>query len=155
MSKKRNSRGDNQAISKYVEKIATIEKGLSHRHLRARALCTHTKEPMNPALSFREDAEAGKMIWTCRICGQKIDLTRISDAKLEDAIATINQACDLIKIMSTGNEKDTKLVEEVIADIQMKTNAYLMEAYKAALNSSNKRSNRSNGRRETRSAWSD
>lgn len=150
MSKKQKWRGNSQ-IAKYTEQIATAEKGLSHRKLKARALCTHTKEPFTPALSYRE--ENGKVVWVCKICGEKIDLNRISDEKLNEAINTINQACNTIKMMSSDSDKDKRLVEEVIADLQLKANAYLAQAYKAALNSSAKQNNRKNRQNRSRVSW--
>jgi hypothetical protein len=141
--KKRRNRGSNQAIAKYTQDITKAEKGLSHRKLKARALCTHTKEPFVPALAFRE--EGGKPIWICKICGERVDLNRISDEKLQEAINTVSNACSIVKLMSNDSEKDKKLIEEVIADIQLKVNAYLMLAYKTALTNGTKQNRRRNG----------
>jgi len=144
MSKKFKKRGDNQNIVKANEQLSTVEKKIGHRKLKIRAMCTHTKSPMEPALTYRE--EGGKIVWICKLCGDKVDLNRIPEDKLKEAINTVNQACNLVKLMSNDGERDRRLVEEIISDIQLKLNAYLVPAYNGALNSSAKQNNRRNRR---------
>ena len=128
---------DNRAIAKFNERVVVAEKQLNHRRLRAKALCTHTKRPMEPALAYKE--ENGQLKWICKICGENVDLTRIPDDELKKAIATVSQAC--------------KIIETVIADIQLKVNAYLYDAYKGALNMSKKAGNQNNRRRRNSVIW--
>lgn len=144
---------NNRAIAKYTNELAEAEKTISHRKLRVKALCTHTKEPRVPNLTYREDN--GKLLWVCRTCGEVIDLTRITDDDLKKAIATVSQACNMVKLMSNGSDNDRRIVETVIADIQLKINAYLFNAYKTALNTSQKQKNRRNrdGRRGGAVTW--
>ena len=142
---------DNRAIAKFNERVVVAEKQLNHRRLRAKALCTHTKRPMEPALAYKE--ENGQLKWICKICGENVDLTRIPDEELKKAIATVSQACNLIKIMSRGTEREQKIIETVIADIQLKVNAYLYDAYKGALNMSKKAGNQNNRRRRNSIIW--
>lgn len=153
MSKKHRFGDSNKAIAKYSAELNEAEKSISHRRLRAKALCTHTKEPTVPDLTPRR--EGNKMTWVCRTCGKVVNLTRISDEDLKAAIETVDQACDMIKLMSQGKESDQKLVESVIADIQLKINAYLFNAYKSALNTSQKKGGDRNGNRRSRVTWSD
>lgn len=142
--KKRKFRNGNNNIAKYYQEISGAEKVIGHRKLKARALCTHTKAPLVPDLSARD--EGGKLVWYCRICGEKVDLNRISDDKLNDAIDTVCQACNTIKMMSGTSEKDRKICEEVAADVQLKLHAYLLQAYKSSLNNGGKQ-NKQNRRR--------
>ena len=148
MAKNSKYRDNNRAIAKFTSNIAEAEKTISHRKLRAKALCTHTKDPMVPNLVPKD--ENGKVLWVCRTCGEIVDLTRITDDDLKKAIYTLSQACNMIKIMSTGSENDRRIVETVIADVQLKANAYIFNAYKSALNSSQKKNNRRNGNRRSR-----
>lgn len=155
MSKKHNRYTDNnQGIAKYTSQLNEAEKSISQRRQRARALCTHTKRPRVPDLVPSEDGN-GKMLWYCRSCHECIDLTRINDDELKKAINTISQACNMIKMMSEGTENDRKIIESVIADVQLKINVYIYQAYKSALNASQKpRNNRGNGRRnESSVSW--
>lgn len=151
MSKKHKFGDNNRAIAKYTTELAEAEKSISHRKLRAKALCTHTKEPMVPNLSYKQ--ENGKVVWACRTCGEIIDLARISDEDLKKAIETVSQACNMVKLMSNGSENDRRIIETVIADIQLKVRAYLYNAYKAALNTSQKQRNRRGDRRRSRITW--
>lgn len=151
MSKRHKYGDNNRAIAKFTSDIAEAEKTISHRKLRAKALCTHTKDPTVPNLVYKNE-DGGKVMWVCRACGEVVDLTRISDEDLKKAIYTISQACNMVKIMSTDSEQDRRIVETVIADVQLKVNAYIFNAYKSALNSSQKKSNRK-GNRRNRVAW--
>lgn len=145
------TRHDNADVVKYMEGLAKFEKHAAHKKLRARAICTHTKGILDPNLSYRQ--ENGQMVWFCKACGEQVDLHRLSDDDLNEMVKRINQACDLIKMMSTGSEKDRKIVSEIVADVQMKVNAYLVPLYKNALNSSSKQANRRQQRNRSRISW--
>lgn len=149
---RRKYRGDNSNIVKYNEQLTKHEKGVQQRRLKMRALCTHTIEPFTPALVYK-DKGAGKVEWVCKLCGERVDLTKIQDDSLRTAIDTVSQACNLIKIMSNGSEKDRRVIDTVVADIQLKVNAFLMPLYKTALNSTNKQAQRRNSKNRSRVNW--
>lgn len=151
MSKKYRNNMSN-ALTKYREKLGEARRKLEHSGLRARALCTHTSEPGVPNLAFKKD-QNGKVYWVCRICDERVDLNRISDDELKHAISVVNQACNMIKIMSRGTEYDQRMNEKVISDIQLKINAYLFSAYKGAVAASANQKNRQNGTRRSRVSW--
>lgn len=145
---KRNRANLNQAYQKYIEDLSAVEHKVSHKRLKARALCTHTKEPLQPALEPKRNGD--KVTWVCKFCGEEMSLKKLSDQELNETVQKINQICDMIKIMNTGSKSDRELIEKVIADVQLKVNAYLIPAYRAALQTSAKRhlrNNRGNRRR--------
>ena len=141
---RRKYRGDNSQIVKYNEQLMQHEKGVQQRRLKMRALCTHTSEPFVPALTYKD--VNGQVKWVCKLCGEQVDLMRITDDSLKSSIDTISQACNLIKIMSNGTEKDRRVVETIVADVQLKINAFIYTLYKTALNNSNKQAQRRNSR---------
>jgi RNase P subunit RPR2 len=151
MSKRRSG---NRDVVKYMDAIGKNEKATQHRKLKARAICTHTKAPFDPALQFRkDDRDPNKVTWVCRICGEPVDLRRLEDAELDKAIETVAQACNLVKLFASDSESDQKLVSEYISDIQFKTRAVLKQAYKTALNSSGRQQNRNQNRRRSEVSW--
>lgn len=137
----RHYRNDNSDIAKYAEGLVKVEKAVAHKKLRARAMCTHTKDLFTPNLGYRDEGN-GKIVWFCKTCGEEVDLNRLSDEQLKNLVHGINQACDLIKLMSTGSEKDRKITTDIVAEIQLKVNAYLIPLYKTALNNSGKQTSR-------------
>lgn len=139
-------RGDNAAIAKFNDALIKHEKGIQHKRLRAKSLCTHCSAPTRTALSYKD--KNGKTVWICKICGEEVDLNRIDDQTLKDAIETVSQACNLIKIMSSGSEKDQKIVRDIVAEIQLKVNAYLFHLYKTSLASTAKQKQHGGGRRQ-------
>lgn len=153
MSKKFKNRGNNKQIREFNSRLVEMEKGVSHKRLRLRGLCTHTSDPRTPDLAVRKDNN-GKISWACRACGESVNLVRISDEELKGAIETINQAMNLIKLMSDGSERERKFIEDVVADIYVKLNAYIPNAYKSALNTSQKQGRRGDRRHnQTRISW--
>lgn len=143
-NRNRNYRGDNAEIAKFNTVLAEHEKKVQHKRLKAKSLCTHCSSPTNTALTYKD--ENGKVVWICKICGERVDLSRINDDRLKDAIDTVSQACNLIKIMSSGSEKDQRIVHDIVAEIQFKANAYLFNLYKGSLASSAKqKQHRRNG----------
>lgn len=153
MSKKH---AGNRDVIKYMGAISKNEKATQHRKLKARAICTHTKAPFDPALQFRkDDRDPNKVTWVCRFCGEPVDLRRLDDAELDKAIETVAQACNLVKLFASDSEADQKLLTEYISDIQFKTRAVLKQAYKTALNSSGRQRNRGQNRHRSEVSWGD
>ena len=146
MAKPNFSRQTNKDIQKMYLEISRDEKKNSHRRLKVRAMCTHTKGPMQPYLTY-ERLKDGTPVFICKNCQERIDLRIIPDEELKKAIDTVVRACNFIKIMSTGSEKDVKLIENVIAQIQMYCSAFLFDAYKAANNNKNRKMNQGSGTR--------
>lgn len=141
MAKPNRNRGDNREISKMNAEIVKEEKRGAHRRLRLQALCTHTKSPQHPdVVPTNPNNNGGKRLWICRHCQRKMDMSMVSEERLKEAIETIANVCDFIKISSTGSEKDQRLNEEVISEIEFKCTAFLMDAFKAAKKQSNKQS---------------
>lgn len=145
----------NRDVVKYMDAIGKNEKSNQHRKLKARAICTHTKAPFDPALQFRkDDRDPNKVTWVCRFCGEPVDLRRLDDAELDKAIETVAQACNLVKLFTSDSEADQRLVSDYIADIQFKTRAVLKQAYKSALSSSGRQQNRNrSGHRHHEVNW--
>lgn len=137
MAKPNHNRGDNREIAKLNAELIKEEKRGAHRRLRMQALCTHTSSPQHPNVTPKV-LDNGKKIWICRNCQRKMDMTTISEEKLREAIDTIANVCDFIKISSPGSDRDQKLNEEVISELEFKATAFLMDAYKAAKKASNK-----------------
>lgn len=152
-------RRDNAEISKVYQEIVSGEKKIAHRRLKVRALCTHTRSPQVPFMTYKKihdpKTNTDKTIWVCRICGQEVDLAGMDEQKLIDAINTVTNAVDFIKIMTNGSERDNKLVTDVLAEIHFRINAYLLNAYRSARNTSTKRTNdeRRAGGRRTNAVW--
>ena len=152
-SKRRGQFEQNRNVQKYMDRLGKGEKTLSHRRLKARALCTHCKEPMVPVLEPVQ--KNGEVTWRCKYCGEEISLKRLDPDKLNEYQKMTNQICDMIKLMSSGSDKDTELVEKVVADVQLKVNAYLIPAYNVALNTSTRKKDARNRRRRGGVQWGD
>lgn len=140
-----NKSGANMKIRKYMEDLSGIERKTQHRRLKAKAVCTHINDHMNPALEPRKKGD--RVVWYCKICGEEVNLKRLTDEELNDFVAKCNQICDMIKMMSNGSERERELIDKVISDVQLKVNAYLVSAYKMALNVSGKKNNGRNRNR--------
>lgn len=130
---------NNKDISKIYNEIVKDERRSSSRRLRLRAACVHPSQSADNANLIPKKQDDGTILWICRLCGEKMDLRIIPDERLKNAIQTITDACNFIKIMSSNSEKDVRLVDEVISDVQYKINAFIGDAYKAAKNSGMKR----------------
>lgn len=142
--------GANKKILKYMEELGGVERKAAHRRLKAKAVCTHTTDHLTPALEPRKKGD--RVLWYCKFCGEEVNLKRLTDDELNDFVSKCNQICDMIKLMNNGSERERELIEKVIADVQLKVNAYLVPAYKMALNVSGKKNNRNrNGRRRSSS----
>lgn len=151
--KRRDRFEQNRSVQKYMDRLGTTERTLSHRRLKARALCTHTREPQVPVLEPTTNKATGETVWRCKYCGELISLKRLTPEQLDDYVQKTNQICDMIKLMSPGSEKDTELIEKVIASVQLNVNAYLIPAYNAALNVSTRKKDGRNRRRKTGMQW--
>lgn len=147
MGKPNFNRQTNRDIGKMYQEINRDEKKNSHRRLKVRAMCTHTKGPMQPYLTYETRQSDGVPIFICKNCQEKIDLRVIPDDELKKAIDTVVRACNFIKIMSTGSEKDVKLIETAISPIQMYCSAFLYDAYKAANKNKNRKMQHGSGQR--------
>lgn len=124
-------------IEKIYDKINENERRSGLQKLRMRAVCRHTQDANNPSLVPHKNPD-GTTTWYCRRCREKIDLRTISDAKIDEAIATITDMCNFIKIMSRP-KKDDRLVAEIVSDVQYKLNAFIKGAYKSAVEGSKRK----------------
>ena len=150
VKKRRRRNGEN--IVKYNQDLVQVEKSLNHRRLKVRAMCTHALEPRVPNVE-RKVGPNGKVEWVCKLCGEKVSMHAIPDDRLDDAIQTVIDMGNFIKMMSMDSEHDRKIVEEVVADVQYKLLAVMKPAYKSALKSRNKGRGQGNGNQRSRIRW--
>lgn len=143
---KQEPRRNGHDISKIYTEIVKDEKKTAHRRLRLRSACPHRMDD-KPTLKPNRQPD-GRLIFKCQMCGQIIDLHTIPEEELQTAINVIVRACDFIKMTAGNSERDRRLVDEVISEIEFMSQAFMMDAYKAARSHSNKKFNR-NGRRNT------
>ena len=143
---KQDVRQNGRDITKMYTEIVKDEKKTAHRRLRLRSACPHRMDD-KPTLKPQRQPD-GRVIFKCQMCGQMIDLTTIQDGDLQKAIDTIVRACDFIKMTAGTSERDRRLVEEVISEIEFMAQAFMRDAYKAARGHSTKKFNK-NGRRNT------
>lgn len=135
---KKRMNSEYQRISKAMEEVASVDKQSARARIKVRARCPHAKVPGTPEL-VRKNTSDGKVEWYCRNCGEKISLERISDDDLKKAIQTVCDAANIVKIMAKSG--DSRLVE-AMAEIQIRCNTLLYNAYKNALSSTNKNRNK-------------
>lgn len=113
-------------IRNSMSDIRNVEKVTAKEKLKVRCQCQHVDEG-GKAVLFKSDKEkspyTGAPLFVCRICGQYIDISEITEEKLEDSMDTIARAGDIIKMrlraeQNEEDEKNLKRVSKIIYDMR-------------------------------------
>lgn len=133
MSKEGKMADNSKSIAKQFQKIKEIDKKTALSRKRLSAECLHRKNGQY-ALVRKDGRDGAPTEWHCRICGAKIELRQIDQKKLQDAVDTVYQACNMIKLTARPDvsEKDASLIK-MVSDIMFRIDAYLPSMYQAAL----------------------
>lgn len=128
--------------------IRNVEKVTAKEKLKIRCQCQHVDEA-GKAVLFKSEKEKSPYtnapLFVCRICGQYIDISEITEEKLDEAMDVIARAGDIIKMrlrpeQNEEDEKNLKRTAKIIYD--MRSGKY-RDLFRAARKRNN--GNRRNG----------
>ena len=94
-------------LQSYRQKNDTAE-------LKLQCLCPHQRGRA-PSLkkTGRVDSE-GNVIWACKRCGKPVNLIRIEDQELRNAVDLVSNAIDIIKMTrNLENDKEAKMIDSI------------------------------------------
>jgi len=77
-------------------------------------VCLHQKNKQPSLKRTNRSDKDGNPIWVCRRCGGEINLQQMKIEDLENAIAIVSRAIDIIKILSNpANDKDAEFLKKM------------------------------------------
>ena len=158
MSKERENRiarSDNfKKINKYVAKINSTEKMSAAAKKKARAECLHRRGKDFTLVRKDPKVPGEPVTWSCKTCGARIVLNKMSEADLQKSIDNVYQACNLIKISLRPNDSERdRTTMEMIIKMMFQLDMYIMPLYKAALSSNGNRREKSDRRMSGGVSW--
>lgn len=134
------------------DRIKNQQKALNKENERVKCLCPHRKDgqaTLVRRITDEENESAHTHEWVCYQCEKVVNLKRISEEELRNAIDTIDRAIDVIKFScKQNNERDLKFHSKV-SKTQYRIRNMIDQAYRASLNENDKRNNRRHNRQNS------
>lgn len=147
--------GSNKAqkvIKNNMNDIRNVEKVTAKEKLKIRCQCQHTDESgktMMFASHEKKSPYTGAPLFVCRLCGQYVDISEITEEELDKSIDTIARAAEIIKIRlrPERSDEDKKAYKRDVKVLYMMRSGQFMDLFKAARKRTkgNNRSNRDSG----------
>lgn len=136
----------NKGIEKMYGFVQETKQNAAKAETKLHCVCLHQRGK-NPALKKTNKTDPnGNPQWICRRCGKTINLQKLEVGDLEKAIATVDRAIDVIKILANPeNEKDITTLKKV-SKLQFRLTE-LTKLYQAAVNNNKPKRNNNRGPR--------
>lgn len=144
----------NLSTKKKTEMLRKQQKEIEKMREENRCSCRHVNKGDFDAVRKQGVSEP---IFICKRCEKELNLRKINEDKLEEALYTIDQAIDVIKI-GLGeelNEAEEKIYKRLVK-AQYTARNLIKPLYQATLSSNNKKNknrNRSNNTDSGNSVW--
>ena len=104
----------NTKIQKESVEISKREAGLRKAREKNMCKCTHVKNKGDYSL-VKDKSSNNPLHYKCTQCDKKIDITKLDEAKIDEALNIVDRMCDIIKmtIASSNKESDIEFVDKI------------------------------------------
>lgn len=143
MGKIGNIKKQTEVLQKQRSRFAKVEEELQSK-------CLHTK---NGELALIPSHSGEPNTYVCHLCRKVVKLSRVEPEELENAIGTIDRACDIIKLNVVADRDEDIDVAEKIAKLQYRVRNLLKPCYFASLKNGNRGKKKNRDYSNDNSGW--